>query len=366
MKKRSLLLIPTLLVVSALSACGNNESENAKLIRENKNLTVEQLLEKAKEETGNFTVYSTSSKTDKNVKAFAEKYKLSGTFSAVKQSESEFYTGIDTLIAAGSKEIDAVVTQNGASLSNELADGSLINYLPKGMEKSDNYAFMYYLKSFAISKASTETFTNVWDLIDTKTTVQFKKSSEPINQLFMAELTTNTWSKKLGDAYEAKYGSGKLDAALKEGKYKNAGWMFMDKFLTRVINIKSEGDEAKNCANATSPFVTFSPISKYSLGEAGNYNKVNFLDSMQGFRGYAYKFYYQISKTTDRPFTAMLYANYISNAEGIASWTSEGNGIYSATDANINTLLKDCVIENFNDVKKDWASIVAKLESYVG
>ena len=140
----------------------------------------------------------------------------------------------------------------------------------------------------------------------------------------------------------------------------------MDKFLTRVINIKSEGDEAKNCANATSPFVTFSPISKYSLGEAGNYNKVNFLDSMQGFRGYAYKFYYQISKTTDRPFTAMLYANYISNADGITTWTSEGNGIYSATDANINTLLKDCVIENFNDVKKDWASIVAKLESYVG
>ena len=366
MKKRSLLLIPTLLVVSALSACGNNESENARIIRENKDLTVEQLVEKAKEETGDFTVYSTSSKTDKNVKAFAEKYKLSGTFSAVKQNESGFYSAIDTLIEAGNKDIDAVVTQNGASLSNELADGSLINYLPKGMEANDHYAFMYYVKSFAISKTSTETFTNVWDLVDTKTTVKFKKSNEPINQLFMAELTTDTWSKKLGDAYESKYGSGKLDAALKEGKYKNAGWMFMDKFLTRVINLESEGDCAKECASATTPFVGFSPISKYSLGDTGNYNKVNFLDSMQGFKGYAYKFYYEISKTTDRPFTAMLYANYLSDADGITSWTSEGNGIYSANDANIDTLLKDCVIENFNDVKKEWASIVAKLESYVG
>lgn len=364
MKKR-FLLIPALVAVALLGACGSKVTGVAKVINDNKKLTVAELVEKAKEETGNFTVYSTSSKTDKNVKAFAEKYALKGTFSAVKQSESEFYTAIDKLIAAGSADIDAVVTQNGASLANELLDGSLLNYIPAGVEKSDTYAFMYYLKSFAISKLSTEQFTNVWDLVDTATEVQFKKSNEPINQLFMGELTTDKWSKILGDAYTAKYGEGKLKEALNAGSYKNAGWMFMDKFLKRVVNVSSEGDCAKNCANAKVPFVGFSPVSKYSLGEEGNYNKVNFLDSMNGFRGYAYKFYYQISKTTDRPFTAMLYANYLATADGISSWTSEGNGIYSASDENLSTLLKDCVIENFADVKANWAEIVAKLESYI-
>lgn len=364
MKKR-FLFIPTLVAVALLGACGSKVTGVAKVINDNKKLTVAELVEKAKEETGNFTVYSTSSKTDKNVKAFAEKYALKGTFSAVKQSESEFYTAIDKLIAAGSADIDAVVTQNGASLANELLDGSLLNYIPAGVEKSDTYAFMYYLKSFAISKLSTEQFTNVWDLVDTATEVQFKKSNEPINQLFMGELTTDKWSKILGDAYTAKYGEGKLKEALNAGSYKNAGWMFMDKFLKRVVNVSSEGDCAKNCANAKVPFVGFSPVSKYSLGEEGNYNKVNFLDSMNGFRGYAYKFYYQISKTTDRPFTAMLYANYLATADGISSWTSEGNGIYSASDENLSTLLKDCVIENFADVKANWAEIVAKLESYI-
>ncbi|MBQ6208115.1 MAG: hypothetical protein IJK52_13650, partial [Oscillospiraceae bacterium] len=38
--------------------------------------------------------------------------------------------------------------------------------------------------------------------------------------------------------------------ALKSGNYKNAGYMFLDKFLSRVVNVSSEGDCAKNCANA--------------------------------------------------------------------------------------------------------------------
>lgn len=366
--KRRFLITPAVLCASILGSCGGKTPLTgvAKILDDNKATSVEELAKLAKEEKGGFTVYSTSSKTGKNITQFAKKYGLEGTgeFKSIKQSESEFYTVIDKLIDSGSKDIDAVVTQNGASLATELISGSLLNYIPKGFTSSDHYAFMYYLKSFAISKQSSEKFDNVWDLIDTTTPVQFKKTNEPINQLFMAELTTEKWSKKLASAYETKYGKDKLEGELKKGKYKNAGWMFLDKFLSRVTNVSSEGDCAKQCANATSPFVGFSPISKYSLGEEGNYNKVNFLDSMNGFKGYAYKFYYQISKTTDRPYTAMLYANYISNAEGITTWTSEGNGIYSAGDANINTLLDNCVIENFEDVKGEWAEIVAKLESY--
>ena len=365
--KKTVVFIALILAAFCVFANGATEklSGTAGTIEEAKGYSVEKLIELAKAETGNFTVYSTSSKTDKNVKAFAEKYGLTGEFSAVKQSESAYYEAIEKLIDGGSTDIDALVTQNGASLGVELDAGNAINFIPSTVPAADTYAFMYYVKEFAISKASAEAFTNVWDLTDTAVEVQFKKSGEPINQLFMAELTTEAWAAKLATAYDAKFGAGKCDEALKSGNYKNAGYMFLDKFLSRVVNVSSEGDCAKNCANAETPFVGFSPVSKYSLGETGNFNKVNFLEGMNGFKGYAYKFYYEISKTTDRPYTAMLYAYYLSDSNGIATWTSEGNGIYSATDPDIANLLNNCVIENFGDVRSSWANIVKLLETYV-
>ena len=112
--------------------------------------------------------------------------------------------------------------------------------------------------------------------------------------------------------------------------------------------------------------IGFSPVSKYSTGAEGTYNKVKFFNNMNGFNGYAYKFYTQIAKTTDRPYTAMLFINYLSTAEGIANY-QEGNGVYSTNNTvqqDIDSLLNGFVMENYADVKSDWASIVKLLEGY--
>ena len=79
-----------------------------------------------------------------------------------------------------------------------------------------------------------------------------------------------------------------------------------------------------------------------------------------------YKFYTQIAKTTDRPYTAMLFINYLSTAEGIATY-QEGKGVYSTNSTvqqDIDSLLDGFVLENYADIKSDWASIVKLLEGY--
>ena len=79
-----------------------------------------------------------------------------------------------------------------------------------------------------------------------------------------------------------------------------------------------------------------------------------------------YKFYTQIAKTTDRPYTAMLFINYLSTAEGIATY-QEGNGVYSTNSMvqqDKDSLLDGFVLENYADVKSDWVSIVKLLEGY--
>lgn len=370
MKKTRIALVG-LVVAAGLLGCSTQKKakDTAKVVNEAKSFTVEKLAELAKTETGDFTVYSTSSKTDKTVKAFFAQYGLSGTAAGVKQSEKDFYSAIEKLIDGGSNEIDAVVTQNGASLSVELGAGNLVNYNPvvAGAAVSDMYAFMYYFKEFAMDKKFNEDITNVWDLIDTSSAVYYRKEGEPINQLFMAELTTDAWASELADAYDAKHGEGACAKAISAGGFKNAGYMFIDGFLKKAIDYESEGKIASNIVvGAEKSTIGFSPVTKYSTGAEGTYNKVKFFNRMKGFNGYAYKFYAQIAKTTDRPYTAMLFINYLSTAEGIAKY-QEGNGVYSTNhtvQADIDDLLKGFVVENYSDVRVDWASIVRLLEGY--
>ena len=62
----------------------------------------------------------------------------------------------------------------------------------------------------------------------------------------------------------------------------------------------------------------------------------------------------------------MLFINYLSTAEGIATY-QEGKGVYSTNSTvqqDIDSLLDGFVLENYTDIKSDWASIVKLLEGY--
>ena len=64
-----------LLLIGLIAGCGQQKKADDVLtiVNNAKDTSIEQLIEHAKAETGDFTVYSTSSKTDKTVKAFFTK-----------------------------------------------------------------------------------------------------------------------------------------------------------------------------------------------------------------------------------------------------------------------------------------------------
>lgn len=374
MKKRTLVFFIVLATMLSLFGCNKPKEEltgNAKIVSEAAGMSVDELLQKAKEETGDFHIYSTSSKTDKVVKAFADKYGLSGEFSSTNVKEKDFYATVEELIDADNKSTDYFVTQNAVSVGQEIKAGRFINYVPvvEGAAASSAYAFMYYTKEFTAKKefAAQLGITNIWDLADDSFTagIIFKKEGEPVNELMMMEMTTDSWSKKLEEAYDAKYGSGECAKAVAAEGVKNAGQLFIKKFLPKTTNNSSEGDIAKAIVASTTATVGFGTISKYKTSGEPSIDEIVRLVDMQGFKGFIYKFYAQISKSTDRPYTALLFTNYLATEEGVSGYIGKEPGIYSSTStvtANIESLTEGYIMENYDEIREIYAETLDYIE----
>lgn len=376
MKKKLLVLFLAMMTVLSLVACGKKEPKeeltgNAKIVSDASTMSIDELAQKAKEESGDFHIYSTSSKTDKVVKAFAEKYGLTGDFSSTNVKEKDFYATIEELVDADNKSTDYFVTQNAVSVGQEIKSGRFINYVPvvDGAAKSNAYAFMYYTKEFSVKKEFAEQLglTNVWDLTDDSFTnsIIFKKEGEPVNELMMMEMTTDSWSKSLEEAYDAKYGSGECAKAVKAANVKNAGQLFIQKFIPKTTNNSSEGDIAKAIVASTTPTIGFGTVSKYKSSGEPSIEEIVRLNEMQGFKGFIYQFYAQVSKSTDRPYTAMLFTNYLATEEGVSGYIGKDLGIYSSTSTvtkNLSALTDGYIMENYDEIKDIYAETLEFIE----
>ena len=375
MKKLFLIMLAVAMVFTA-AGCSKKEPVEeltgvAKVVADASGMTVDELLAKAKEETGDFHVYSTSSKTDKVVKAFAEKYGLSGDFSSTNVKEKDFYSTIEELVDAENASTDYFVTQNAVSVGQEIKAGRFINYVPvvEGAAKSNAYAFMYYTKEFSVKKEFTDTLglKNVWDLTDDgfDSAIIFKKEGEPVNELMMMEMTTEKWAKSLEEAYDAKYGKGECAKALKETGLQTAGHLFIQKFLPKTTNNSSEGDIAKAIVASTTPTVGFGTVSKYKASGEPSISEITRLNEMQGFKGFIYQFYAQVSKSTDRPYTALLFSNYLATEEGVKGFIGSDMGIYSSTSTvtkNLAAVTEGYIMENYDELKEIYAETLEFIE----
>ncbi len=365
MKKFVCVLLAALMALSMIACSGGEEAEGvAKVVADGASMTVDELIAKAKEETGDFHIYSTSSKTDKVVKAFAEKYGLQGDFESTNVKEKDFYTTVEELIDAGNASTDYFVTQNAISVGQEIRAGRFINYVPvvEGAAASSAYAFMLYTKEFTVKNefAAELGITNIWDLADDAFTSQiiFKKDGEPINELMLMELITEGWAAKLAEAYDAKYGDGACAKAVEAAGVPNAGYLFIQKFLPKTTNNSSEGDIAKAIVASTTPTVGFGTVSKYKTDGEPDISEVTRINEMAGFKGFIYQFYAQISKSTDRPYTAMLFTNYLATEEGVSGFIGKDLAIYSSTStvtADLAAVTEGYILENVEELKDVYA-----------
>lgn len=365
MKKYGLgaLAMVGVLAVAGCSCNKNNLTGNAKIIDEAKEYTVEKLAELAKSETGKFTVYSTSSKTKNALKAFCTKYEIENC-EAQSYNDYELYTKLTTEIEGNVADgVDVALTQDGLTLKTTMVDtGYLINYNPvvEGAKKSDLYAFMYYVKAIGMSNEVGEnSLTNIWQLTDTTAVNYFKNPlNELINMSFLTQLTTDEWAGKLATAYKSwkNVDDAALNEVLTAGGYTNAGYMFVDKLMRNVNFNGSEGDIAKKVAAADVPTYGFGAYGKYS-GKS-NYTTAK---TLAGYSYFVYHMYAQISKNTDRPYTSMLFINYISTQEGADFWAKKsiGPGAYSTNenyvtdqDETLKSILDNAVVEDVDAIVK--------------
>lgn len=374
MKKRGIgvLAMAAVLAIAGCSCDKSKLSGVAKTVDEAKDYSVEKLLELAEKETGTFTVYSTSSKTKNALEAFCAKYEnLKGCSkdNASSYNDYELYTKLTTEIEGNVKNgVDVALTQDGLTLKTTMVDtGYLINYNPvvDGAKTSDLYSFMYYVKAIGQSNEATA-LTNIWELTETESVNYFKNPlNELINMSFLTQLTTKAEADKLAAAYKdyKNVGDTELNAALTEGGYANAGYMFVDKLLRNVNFNGSEGDIAKAVRDAETSTYGFGAYGKYKGFDAAKYSIAT---ELKGYSYFVYHMYAQIAKTTDRPYTAMLFINYISTEEGADFWAAKsvGPGAYSTNTEvtsdqteTLESILENAVVEDVAAIAKTPKSV---------
>lgn len=351
--------------VGLLAACGRGGGDEqadavADKVAAAQNMTDEELIALAKEESGKFIAYGNSSRIVDAMNGFVTKYGTqiglsSSNATASKLDDSSIYQTITTEATAVDKSSAAsmVLVQDSATLSQYREQTTLLtNYIPKGMDEvmGENdmvpLAHQYINKLFIWNNTGSNvpSFTNVWELTESKYAekIYFKSpTSEQVNMNFLIMLTSDTWSGKLETAYTAWNGSAATDVG--EGKtYLTYGHKWITEFLnncnftinsdTTIAQSLSDPDNAGNMGLFVLSKLRDSSVIADNLQVAAWANKTGeTYTKIEPFAGFMYALYAQLVTNGPRPYTAMLFVNYLMTEEGFSPWASMGG--YSANSS---------------------------------
>ena len=334
MKKFLALLMAVCMLLAAVPAL----ADVAETVAAAADLTHDELVEKALAETGTFVVAGTTSRITTAAEAFAELYGIE--INSTNLKDLEIYTKLE------SESIDMVMIQDGAQLLDAMDAGIVINYVPASVKDSvgeeDQYplAHQFTNKVFIYNNLGDDVpaIKNVWELTDPsmKERIIFKSpTGEQVNMNFLIMLTSEKWSKKLEEAYKAWKGE---DIDL--GDYPTAGHKWIAEFLPNCQFGKSDTNIAEEISQETAAgkiglFVLSKLRSSSVLSE--NLTPAQYAASAEGytiepFAGFMYPIYAMVSANANRPYTAMLFIEYLMTAEGFAPW-SKSIGAYSGNSA---------------------------------
>lgn len=340
-----------------------NMSEFDAMIAEAQKMTTEQLIEKAKAETGAFKAYGNTSRISTAMENFVAKYgaqlNLPSDSKGEKLSDSNIYTTItnEAMAANKSGNTSMVLLQDSAMLAQYREMTTMLaNYVPDSVKAKvdDNnlvpLAHQFINKLFIYNNAGGNTeakFSNVWELTEAKykDRIYFKlPTKEQVNMNFLIMLTGDEWSAKLETAYK-KLHNNEAAADVGEGKtYKNYGYKWVAEFLKNAdtTSFGGDGDIAAGISQGSNAgklglFV----LSKLRASEVTSENlQVSAWDkdasnnyvTIEPFAGFMYAIYAQVVTNGPRPYTAMLFINYLMTEEGFAPWCTSVGGYSSVND----------------------------------
>ena len=355
MKKLLALVMALCMLLSAIPAL----ADVAEVVAEGETLTHDELVEKALAEEGTFIVYGNTSRIANAVEAFGEVYGVKVESNNLK--DAEIYTKLESEISGSAKGADMVMIQDGASLTYAMEDGWVVNYVPA--EVRDNLAegdlcplvHQYINKLFIYNNLgdNVPAIKNVWELTapEMKGNIIFKNpQNETVNMNFLVMLTSDAWSAKLAKAYKDWKGE-EIDL----GSYENAGYKWIAEFLSNCTFGSSDTTIAEEVSQETAAgkiglFVLSKLRSSSVLTEnltVAQYDASANGYTVEPFSGFMYPMYAMVSAGATRPYTAMLFIEYLMSAEGFQPW-GKNIGAYSP-NASIPVNEGDLTIDVWKD-----------------
>ena len=334
MKKLFALMLCCCLLLSVLPALADVQSD----IAAGEQMTHDELVEKAKAETGTFIVYGNTSRIENAAKSFSELYGID--FLSTNVKDQEIYTKLRN--ESGAEAADMVMIQDGAQLTDAIAEGLVVNFtplsvkdvVPEGNQNPLVHQFINKLFIYNNQGDSVPAIRNVWELTDPamKGNVIFKNpEGEKVNMNFLIMLTGEEWSAKLAEAYKAWKGE---DIDL--GEYQNAGYKWIAEFLANCTFGKSDTTIAEEVSQETAAgkiglFVLSKLRSSSVLTDnltVAQYDATKNGYAVEPFSGFMYPMYTMVNSKATRPYTAMLFIEYLMTAEGFQPW-GKSIGAYS-------------------------------------
>ena len=329
MKKLVALLLAALLMLSGSAALANVADEVAL----GEAMTHEELLEKALAEEGSFVVYGNTSRIATALEEFTALYGIAGEANNLK--DAEIYIKLETEMSGGAKGADMVMIQDGASLKSQALEmGYLVNFVPASVKDSVGEEDLNPLVQQYINKVfiwnnlgdNAPAITNVWQLTEPqmKGNVIFKNpESEQVNMNFLVMLTSPEWSDKLAQAYESLYGT-PIDLS----GYENAGYKWIAEFLSNCTFGNSDTtiaeDISQESAQGKIGLFVLSKLRSSSVYTdnltVGQYKATEEGTAIEPFSGFMYPMYAMVTSNASRPYTAMLFIEYLMTSEGFAPW----------------------------------------------
>ncbi|MDO4547697.1 MAG: ABC transporter substrate-binding protein [Clostridia bacterium] len=337
--KKFLALTLSILMLMSCQAAFADISEDIAL---GEAMTHEELLERALAEEGNFIVYGNTSRIATALEDFTALYGIAGEANNLK--DAEIYIKLETEMSGNAKGADMVMIQDGASLKSQALEmGYLVNFIPASVKDSvsaedQNPLIQQYInKVFIWNNLGDDVpaITNVWQLTEPemKGDIIFKNpENEQVNMNFLVMLTSDEWSGKLAEAYKSLYGTD-IDIT----GYENAGYKWIAEFLSNCTFGNSDTTIAEDISQETAQgkiglFVLSKLRSSSVYTEnltVGEYKAVEEGVAIEPFSGFMYPMYAMVTSNATRPYTAMLFVEYLMTEPGFEPWGSS-IGAYSS------------------------------------
>lgn len=369
MKKFLALLLAACLLLAAVPALADVAAD----VEAGQAMTHDELVEKAKAETGAFVVYGNTSRITTAAEAFAEVYGIPVESNNLK--DQEIYTKLRSETGSGAASM--VMIQDGAQLTDAIDEGLVINFVPAevkdALDEADQQPALvhqYINKLFIYNNLgdSVPAIRNVWELTapEMKGNVIFKNpENEKVNMNFLVMCTKDEWADKLAEAYKSWKGE-----EISLGSYQNAGYKWVAEFLDNVTFGKSDTTIAEEISQETATgkiglFVLSKLRSSSVLTDnltVAQYDASANGYAVEPFAGFMYPMYTMINAKATRPYTGMLFIEYLMTQDGFKPW-GKSIGAYSPNPA-IAVNEGDLTIDVWKDalVMEDAAYILDSFE----